>query len=109
MRTSYRNHARGGHCPGHIRDMFLDAIDAYAEWQPGEPEPTVELEIHYQPHRISLQRACGLLWNCSDILPSIAYDTIEGTDLEALMRRRTYASAARAMHHRLAAGSGGIA
>jgi hypothetical protein len=28
---------RCGHAPGHVRDMFLEAIEAYRAWQPGEP------------------------------------------------------------------------
>jgi hypothetical protein len=91
---------RSGHAPGHIRDTFLEAIDAYADWSyrdGGEPPPTVTREIRYEPHQISLADACRLVWNCTDILPGSAFDTIAAEDLSLPMRRRTYASAARAM------------
>jgi hypothetical protein len=57
---------RHGHAPGHVRDMFLDAIEAYRAWQPGEPEPKVEFEVRYQPRLISISQACRLLWNRTD-------------------------------------------
>ncbi len=91
---NYRR-GNGGHAPGHIRDMFLEAIEAFARWPNGTPEPTVEFEVHYEPRPIPLSRACGIVWNCSDILPSDAFDMMVDCGLE--MKRRTYAAAARAM------------
>jgi hypothetical protein len=41
----------------------------------GEPEPTVEYEIGYEPRQIPISRACGLVWNCTDILPGLAFDS----------------------------------
>jgi hypothetical protein len=38
---------------------------------------------------------CGLLWNCSDIMPSMLFNQLtEQLELD----RRTYAAGARAMH-----------
>jgi hypothetical protein len=95
VRTTYHHNARGGHCPGHIRDAFLNALEAYAAWNDGEPEPLVELEVNYEPTLIPISKACGLVWNCSDILPSDARDTLEDVGLD--VKRWTYAAAARAM------------
>ena len=85
-----------GHAPGHIRETFAEAIDAFAGWSPGEPLPTVTREIYYVPHEISLAEACGLVWNCTDILPGVAV-TLLRDDCGLSLQRRTYAAAARAM------------
>jgi hypothetical protein len=86
----------GGHAPGHLRGMFLDAIEAFEAWPENAPMPTVMLAVHYEPRPISLMQACGLVWNCSDILPGTAFDTLVDCGL-SLNNRRTYAAAARAM------------
>lgn len=101
MRTSYYANRRGGHCPGHIRAAFLAALEAYSEWNDGEPEPLVELEVNYEPQLTAISSVCGLVWNCSDILPSLAMSTVEMTDLDDLVKRRTYASVARAILARM--------
>jgi hypothetical protein len=88
--------AYSGHAPGHVRDTFLAALDAYADWKAGEPEPTVEHEVDYALRKLSLCEACGLLWNCNDVLPHQAVSTCEEAHLP--LGRRTYAAAARAMH-----------
>jgi hypothetical protein len=84
-----------GHAPGHVREAFGAAVDAYLDWKAGQPEPTVEYEINYVPRQIPITAACGLLWNCSDILPGMMADELVGHGLP--FKRRTYASAARAM------------
>ena len=86
---------QSGHAPGHIRDTFLEAIQAYADWSGDGAPPTVCREIKYIPHQISIAKACGLVWNCTDILPGAAFDMI--ADLELPAGSRTYAAAARAM------------
>jgi hypothetical protein len=68
---------RNGHAPGHVRDTFLAAIEVFYGWNRGESEPTVEYEINYVPHQIPISRACGLVWNCTDILPGIDRDRLE--------------------------------
>jgi hypothetical protein len=49
------NPSRGGHAPGHLRDEFENLVfkDSDTDDQQGRLEPL-----------------CGLLWNCSDIMPS---------------------------------------
>jgi hypothetical protein len=103
MPTHHYGNRRGGHCPGHIRDAFLAALDAYQQWEDGEPEPTVEFEVNYEPQPIAISKACGLVWNCSDILPNDAWQILEDTDLIETVGRRTYGAAARAMHARIRA------
>jgi hypothetical protein len=62
-----------GRAPGHVRETFCAAVAAFYHWERGEPEPTVEYEIHYVAHSIPISRACGLVWNCTDVLPSSEY------------------------------------
>jgi hypothetical protein len=89
-------HRRGGHYPGHYRDAFLEAIDAFSAWEANEPEPTIEFETNFVPRDVKLSEACRLLWNCSDILPTHAFTTIEDCGIRP--GRRTYAAAARAIY-----------
>jgi hypothetical protein len=83
------------HTPGHVREMFRDAIEAFVNWDSGNPEPTVTYEVQYEPREITISQACGLLWNCKDVLPRGDYDRLSSCDIEP--RSQTYASAARAI------------
>jgi hypothetical protein len=98
MPTNYYHNRRGGHCPGHVRDTFLAALEAYRQWEGGEPEPLVEFEVKYEPRPIPISKACGLVWNCSDTLPGYACRTLEEIGLSEDVRSWTYGAAARAMH-----------
>ena len=91
---NYRS-GNGGHSPGHVRDMFLSAIELFEAWPKNAPEPTVDFEVHFEPRPITLLRACGIVWNCSDILPGSAFDTLVNCGLQ--LKSRTYAAGARAM------------
>ena len=84
------------HAPGHVRQTFLDAVEAFLAWNTGEPEPTVEFEVNYEPRQISISKACGLVWNCRDIIPGIDFQSLLDCDLD--IKRQTYAACARAMH-----------
>jgi hypothetical protein len=90
---------RTGHAPGHVRETFENAIYVFHDWDDG-PEPTVEYEVHYVPRQITLSQACGLLWNCTDIMPGHLFDWVSEA-IEAsghpTPQRRTYAAVARAM------------
>lgn len=90
LRTSFYNPARGGHAPGDVRDAFVEAIDAFADWPDGAPEPTVEIREQDVP----ISAVCGMLWNCSDTLPSLLRSVLEDVGIE---RCGSYASAARQM------------
>ena len=84
---------RDGHAPGHVRDAAVAAFEGWAEWDGSEPEPTVEYEIHYEPHDIPISRACTLVWNCTDIMPGSLFDRLVTEGLDP--KRRTYAACAR--------------
>jgi hypothetical protein len=47
MRTTYYGNRRGGHCPSHVRQAFIDALEAYTFWETGEPEPQVTFEVDF--------------------------------------------------------------
>lgn len=91
---NYRS-GNGGHAPGHVRDTFLSAIEAFREWEPETPEPTVEFEVNFEPRKITISKACGLVWNCSDVLPRLAVYELECCGVE--LSRCTYAAATRAL------------
>jgi hypothetical protein len=94
---------RYGHAPGYVRDTACSAFEAWMEWDGDSPEPTVEHEINYEPHRISISRACELVWNCTDIMPGSLFDQLQDTaqskmrSYEPVIKRRTYAACARAI------------
>jgi hypothetical protein len=92
---------RMGHAPGHVRDTACEAFEAWIAWDGKDPEPTVEYEIHYEPHQITLSRACGLVWNCTDIVPGSLFDRLQEEASafldEPAIKRRTYAACGRAI------------
>jgi hypothetical protein len=90
---------RNGHAPGHVREVFLSAIDAYRAWEAGQPEPTVGFEKSYVRGDIPISKACTLVWNCTDIMPSLAVFELELAGFE--IKRRTYAACARALHYEI--------
>ena len=85
--------SRGGHAPGHLREMFC----AYVET--GEVPTDVLHEESVISDRDPLDWLCGQLCNCTDTLPGEVR-----ADLDDAVS--TYAQAARlvrARHHRAAA------
>src|SRR5262245_21907195 len=85
----------GGHAPGHVRDAFIDALDQFEAWENGEPEPSIEID----GQALSLSEVCGLVWNCTDIMPAAVRNALK--DLldahgDARCFRGTYAAGARA-------------
>ncbi|WP_456077608.1 BRA0787 family protein [Hyphomicrobium album] len=84
-----------GRAPGHVRNAFQDAIDAFFEWNSGEAEPRVE----FADREIKISAVCSLVWNCTDILPMHCRNTLGYCDIEP--RARTYAAAARALKLRV--------
>lgn len=88
--------AYSGHAPDHVRDAFAEAVEEFYHWNGDGPEPTVTFEVNYEQHQmLSLSAACVLLWNCTDIMPSIMAELLRD-DLE--FKKGTYAAGARAMH-----------
>jgi len=67
----YEGGHNGGKLPGRFRQAFLDAVEACVIWQ-SQPtsEPKVWLDPDDDEHgEITVSRACGLVWNCTDRLP----------------------------------------
>jgi hypothetical protein len=68
-------HYEGGHNGGKLaekfRRAFEDAVEAFVAWQYFQhPEPKVWLDFDDEEHgEITVSRACGLVWNCTDLLP----------------------------------------
>ncbi len=75
---------------GDRHDIFQFAIEAFVNWLPGQPEPTIE----YEEIELTLTDACKLVWHCTDIVPGRYFDDLLGV-LD--MKTRTYAAVARAM------------
>ena len=92
---SYRP-ARGGHAPGHLREAFGNAVEAYDAWRPGEPEPVVEIDG--EQHTVG--KVFGLLWCCTDILPGHLVGMVND-QLGDNLGLHTYAAAARALKAKL--------
>ena len=90
-----RPHGNGGHAPGHIRDTFLQALQAFMDWEPDAPEPTVTIYARHRLQEITISQACGLVWNCTDIVPQLDFRTLEECGIEC--SRQTYAAATRAL------------
>lgn len=91
-----------GHAPGHVRETACAAFEAWIDWDGTAPEPTVEYQIRYRPHQITLAKACGLVWNCTDIVPGSLFDRVqeEAQDVvrnydQPAIKHRTYAACAR--------------
>jgi hypothetical protein len=90
---------RHGHAAGHVRETAIDAFRAWIDWDDTSPEPTIDYEIDYEPHRIPISQACGLVWNCTDIVPGGIYDDLE--DVGLTLNSRTYGACAQAILGRI--------
>ena len=88
----------------------MEASEAWKYWNPGDPEPTVILEPNYEfegnpgavernatksDRLLTVSQVCGLVWNCTDILPGCWFQELQDCGLD--LKRRTYAAAARAI------------
>jgi death on curing protein len=100
LHASFYSASRGGHAPGDLRDVFGNALEAFQMWEYGKPEPTVDLREQTVP----ISRVCGLLWNCSDILPGPLWSMMSDID-DDLPQRRTYGAAARWLKDHIASAS----
>ena len=89
------NPARGGHTQGHLRDAFATAVEEYMThpYSTDDPDPIVKVGDHEV--EMPLSRLCGLLWNCTDCMPSGLAELI--FDRDDHLHRRTYAVGARAV------------
>jgi DNA-binding response OmpR family regulator len=79
--------------------MAVEAMRAGASDFLEKPIRGVELLAGVVPHRISISRACGLVWNCNDIVPGGVFDDLQ-SNLEEVgqpVRRQTYSACAQAI------------
>lgn len=77
-KTAYKFGRHGGHAGGNLREPFYDYVMS------GEMDAPV-----VWGRRISIRELTGLLWNCTDIMPSEACEALD------LLRGATYARGAR--------------
>jgi len=54
----------------------------------------VPFEVNYEPRLVPISKLCGLLYNCTDVLPGDAVNALSDWGIE-LTGRHTYAAAAR--------------
>jgi hypothetical protein len=90
---------RNGHAGGHVRETACDAFQAWMDWDGKSPEPTVEYEVNYLPRLIPISEACGLVWNCTDIVPGDDFNRLQ-SDLEdcgQTVKSQTYGACAQAI------------
>lgn len=94
----YFDTLKGGQAPGDLREAFESAIDTYLQ-----SDKPAEALVEFRGRQLTLHHLCGLLWNCSDLLPQrvrrqIADDVMRGDHRMLMTRDRpTYAQAARAL------------
>lgn len=79
----------GGHAPGDLRDAFLVGVERVAAGKAVD--------------RPELERLCGQLWNCTDVLPKAWRDDVAGFTGADDRVAFSYASAARRVKARLKA------
>ena len=91
--------SRGGHAPGDLRDAFEELQEAYAASDDGGDVPGIE----YRGREISGIELCGLLWNCSDIMPSLLCEALENCCDVPVRQGSTYAFGARRLKELLEA------
>lgn len=96
MNHPKRTPRRHGHLPGHIRETFLAAIEAYKETATGQLLPRIPHQIKYRERQISIADACGLVWGCTDVMPGIEFRSVCDC-LTEQPKRQTYAAAAHAL------------
>lgn len=99
-RRSKMANIHSGHAPGHVRDAFLEALEAFLCWNGRGPEPTVTFEVDYEPRKITISQACGLVWHCTDTLPGHLRDHL-AADYPDDLKGTSYASAARLVRWKL--------
>jgi hypothetical protein len=74
-----------------IREAFVDAIEAFADWTLDQPQPT----LPFGNDDITLSRACQAVLNCQSPIPKSCRETLAYCDVAP--KDNTYAAAARAM------------
>jgi hypothetical protein len=93
-RTAEPNRADQLRCLA-TRDAFTEAIPAFTDWQPWEPEPKINLWVDFEPIEITISEACGLVWRCKERLPSHDFDRLLECGIK--LKNVSYSAAARAL------------
>jgi len=86
------NPSSGGHAPEHLRQAFVEYFMELGATEELTLDSTLS-EDHGYP--FTLREIIGLLWNCTDILPALAYQELQDWGLE--FNNRTYGAAVRAL------------
>lgn len=86
------NAARGGHAPGHLRDAFVEWLEA--SWYSGDASPSLNDDVSgyvddWHGNTWTVRKLLGHLWNCTDILPGAIYRELDFDSMQ------TYAAAVR--------------
>ena len=54
-----------GHAPVHLHLAFEEALEAFENWGPGQPEPSVGFDGRF----VAVSAVFGRMRTCSDLLP----------------------------------------
>ena len=83
-------------CRGtYVTHSYL-AAEAFTETAPGKHPPRVPFQVRYRDRTISVAEACGLVWNCTDIMPGSEFAALRDCLAEP-PSRQTYAAVAHAL------------
>jgi hypothetical protein len=78
------------------RETFCEAIELFANWNPGDTEPT----ILFEGYNITVSDACRLVETCQNPLPKSFVETLRFCDV-GLKKSQTYSEAARKLLARI--------
>ena len=89
------NPIRGGHAQGHLRNAFVSLTDMID--QGGIESLRLDAPITDEGEQVgfTVSEIIGLLWNCTDCLPSAVADSLATAGVE--FRCRSYGAGARAL------------
>jgi hypothetical protein len=90
------NAAQGGHAPEEIRGRFCELVDIVL----ADDDVGADSEVEIDGERHNVRDIIGAVWNCTDVLPGMAYRDIRDmaqTYFEEPPKRQTYAAAARVL------------
>lgn len=98
--------AKFGHAGGHLREALVDALEFGDQWW-----KHVEIDFNHERHnrwwnRLSEKSRAkwllGQLWNCTDVLPSLAWSELTDRDpWGETKHRHTYGTLARVLSREL--------
>jgi hypothetical protein len=85
------NPSRGGHAPGHLREVFNEFLLLMLRKKIGL---NTKFKLNSQTE-ITVDKICGLLWNCTDVLPGDSFDIAQDLPPDDALMADTYAAATR--------------